>query len=82
MSLCTLIVGDIVSQMEYKAIGLNILHHRRMRDLTQEQLALAVGMSRSRLSDIERGKCNFSLEAIMKIAAVLKVDYHILLDTK
>ena len=68
--------------MEYKAIGLNILHQRRLKDLTQEQLALAVGMSRSRLSDIERGKCNFSLEAIMKIALVLDVDYHLLLDTK
>ena len=71
-----------MSQMEYKAIGLNILYQRRLKDLTQEQLALAAGMSRSRLSDIERGKCNFSLEAIMKIALVLGVDYHVLLDTK
>ena len=51
--------------MEYKRIGLNILYHRRSKGWTQEMLANKSGVSRSRISDIERGKEAFKIDSLM-----------------
>lgn len=64
--------------MEYKRIGLNILYHRRNKGWTQEMLALKSGVSRSRISDIERGKEAFKIDSLMLIAKALGIDYRML----
>lgn len=64
---------------DHKRIGFNILRERREKGLTQEALADVVGMSRARLSAIERGSTTLTLEKLMKIAEALGVDYRELL---
>ncbi len=55
-------------------LGRNIKHFRRLRDLTQEQLAFAVyRRSRSYISAIECGLMLPSLYILFDIACVLKV---------
>lgn len=60
---------------EYQAIGLNVLRYRRLAGLTQEALALKSGVSRARISDIERGKGPYTVELILMLAKALNVDY-------
>ena len=64
---------------EYKKIGLNVLFYRRARGWTQEKLSAQSGVSRSRISDIERGRKSFTLDSIMLIAKALEIDYRELL---
>lgn len=64
---------------DHKRIGFNILRERREKGMTQEVLADAVGMSRPRLSAIERGTTTLTLEKLMRIADALGVDYRDLL---
>lgn len=62
-------------EKEHKKIGFNILRERRLKGMTQEELAFAAGMSRPRLSAIERGTTTLTLEKLMMIADALGVDY-------
>ena len=55
-------------------IGLNISYYRRVRHLTQVELAEAVGISSNYLSQVERGYKSISLVNLLKIAEVLGVD--------
>jgi len=53
--------------------GKRLRYIRRDKDLTQEQLAEAVGISVEFLSNLERGVNAPSFETIEKLASVLKV---------
>lgn len=55
-------------------IGLNISYYRRVRHLTQVELAEAVGISSNYLSQVERGYKSISLVNLLKIAEVLGID--------
>lgn len=46
----------------------NLKVHRAVHDLTQEELAKAVGVSRQTINAIEKGKYNPSLLVALKIA--------------
>jgi len=59
--------------------GQNIRYYRKMRGLTQEELALSVAMERSYVSDVERGTRNPSLRALGRLAEALEVEPAILL---
>lgn len=48
--------------------------------MTQEQLALEVGMERSYVSDLERGTRNPSVRALGRLAEALQVEPHRLLE--
>jgi transcriptional regulator with XRE-family HTH domain len=48
--------------------------------MTQEQLALEVGMERSYVSDLERGTRNPSVRALGRLAEALKVEPKELLE--
>lgn len=67
---------------EYKNIGQTICKYRKLRGLTQEQLADRVCISISYLTKIEAPNCDqpFSLEVILDIAEVLEVSVHQLLE--
>lgn len=53
---------------------------RRLRDLSQEQLALEAGISRVYLGDIERGKRAVTIDVMEKLAEALHIDLGLLLS--
>lgn len=55
------------------AVGLRIRDLRRSRRLTLEALSQASGLSKSFLSDIERGRCDVTLTSLQRIAQALGV---------
>lgn len=67
---------------EYKNISQTICKYRKLRGLTQEQLADRACISISYLTKIEAPNCDqpFSLEVILDIAEVLEVSVHQLLE--
>lgn len=69
----------IINKSEHERIGLNVLVHRRRRGWTQSELAKRSGLSRSRISDIERGKESFTLASIIDLGNALDIDYKELL---
>lgn len=44
-------------------LGRNVRRYRKLKGMTQEQLALEAGMERSYVSDLERGARNPSMRA-------------------
>lgn len=56
-----------------KALGNRIQRARKKTNLTQEDVAEKVGISRAYMGYIEQGRYSASLEVIEKIARVLKV---------
>lgn len=60
----------------FKQIGSKIAYYRRLRNMTQEELAKRINISTSSLGKIERGKYNnnISLSMLMTIAMGLNVD--------
>ena len=59
-----------------KQIGLNIAFYRKLKGLTQLQLAEKVGISRTHMSNIEAPQMEktMSLEVLLNIAEVLEVE--------
>lgn len=60
---------------KYIRIGLNIALHRKLKDMTQGELAEAIGISRTHMSNIEAPNMitPVSLEVIFDIAEVLQI---------
>ncbi len=65
---------NIMFAMEYKKIGIKVLASRRLKGFTQKQLSELSGVSRPRISDIERGKGPYNLESLLLIAKALDVN--------
>ncbi len=59
--------------LDLASIGLRIKHARNRRNLTQEQLADAVGISRKHLSVIESAGTGISLELLIALSNTLEV---------
>ncbi len=55
-------------------IGKKIKNLRIENDLSQEQLAEFVGMSREHISCLERGKNLVTIESLYKISEYFKID--------
>jgi len=64
-----------MSTLRYR-FGRRLRQIRRQKDLTQEQLAEAVGVSVEFISNIERGISAPSFETLEKLTAVLQVPVH------
>lgn len=60
-------------QQKYIRLGLNIAFFRKLRKLSQTQLAELVGISRTHMSRIETADCAVSLDVVFKICDVLNV---------
>ena len=71
-------------EKDYQLLGLNIAYYRRLRGLTQTQLAEKISMSPSYLSKIECGNYHksVSLTMIMTIAYSLDVRVEKLLSPR
>ena len=58
----------------YKKLGAKIAYNRKLKDLTQAQLALAVGISTNYLSSVERGVSQgMPMSLLWRIADILDV---------
>lgn len=68
-------------KQEYKMIGLNIAYYRKLKGLTQLQLAESINISRTHMSNIEAPNMptSISLETLMDISHVLEVPAELLL---
>lgn len=65
--------------LNFKAIGLKIKERRQAQGITQEFIADQLDVNPSHISNIECGRANPSLTALVKIANILQcsVDYFI-----
>lgn len=61
-----------MKDLDYKAIGLKIRERRQTLGMTQEQIANELEVNPSHISNIECGRSNPSLTALVKIANVLE----------
>ena len=64
----------------YKQIGNKVAYYRKLRNLTQDQLADRVSISVSSISKLERGKYNnnIPLSMLIMIAEGLRIDVSML----
>ena len=64
----------------YKQIGNKVAYYRKLRNLTQDELADRVNISVSSLSKLERGKYNnnIPLSMLIMIAEGLRIDVSML----
>tara|TARA_R110002049_G_scaffold275213_1_gene453221 strand:- start:9139 stop:9363 length:225 start_codon:yes stop_codon:yes gene_type:complete len=62
------------------AFGENLRKHRKKNGLTQEQIAIDLGIEISQISRIERGVINTSIGNVNAIATALKIDVKDLFD--
>lgn len=58
----------------------NLRRIRRLKDMSQETLALDSGVSRAYISDIERGKRSLSIDVMGRLADSLNVEILDLLE--
>ena len=67
---------------EFRLLGLTIAYYRRLRGLTQAELAEATNLSRTHISNIEapNGKTSISLNKLFDVADVLEVPVKDLFD--
>lgn len=67
---------------EFRPLGLTIAYYRKLRGLTQAELAEATNLSRTHISNIEapNGKTSISLNKLFDIADVLEVPVKDLFD--
>lgn len=73
---------DYKRMNEFRLLGLTIDYYRKLRGLTQAELAEATNLSRTHISNIEapNGKTSISLNKLFDIAEVLEVPVKDLFD--
>lgn len=73
---------DYKRMNEFRLLGLTIAYYRKLRGLTQAELAEATNLSRTHISNIEapNGKTSISLNKLFNIAEVLEVPVKDLFD--
>lgn len=73
---------DNKRKQEYKMIGLNIAYYRKLKGITQLQLAEQINISRTHMSNIEAPNMptSISLDTLFDIADCLEVSVASLLD--
>lgn len=58
---------------KYKALGLRIAYFRRLKGLSQMQLAERINISRTHMSRIETAECAVSLDVVFDISNALEI---------
>ena len=72
----------VVKKSINELIGKNIAEARRMRKLTQQELAEIIGVTNQFISDVERGITGCSVESIRNICLALDVSADFILFSK
>jgi transcriptional regulator with XRE-family HTH domain len=62
----------------YQYLGKRVKHYREQQNVTQEQLGIALGLSRTSITNIEAGRQRFNVELAYKIAETLDVNIGLL----
>ena len=62
------------------ALGSSIRRHRRSLGLSQEELALRVGLHRTYIGSIERGERNITVRNLIRLAEGLEITPNQLLE--
>ena len=57
-----------------KKLGAKIVYFRKLKAITQKEVAEQMGISRQYLSRLEHGQCECSLDMIYNLAGVLNVE--------
>lgn len=76
-------MGEIMKrdQIEkYRLLGLNIAYYRKVKGLSQSNLAEMVNISRTHMSRIDTADCAVSLDVVFDIADALSVGTEKLFD--
>ena len=63
----------------YREIGRRVKNARKVRSLTQEALASLVSLTRTSITNIEKGRQKILLHTLADLAKALQVDYAVLL---
>lgn len=63
------------------AIGLNIMNHRKQKNMSLDELSKRSGVSKSMLSQIEQDKTNPTVITVWKISKALDVSVELLLES-
>jgi transcriptional regulator with XRE-family HTH domain len=71
-----------MSSLINKRIALNLRDARLMRNYSQEYIALQLKVSQNAYSKMEMGRTLITVETVFKIANILEVDIHTLLNIK
>lgn len=71
---------DMSQIKKYEILGLNVAYFRRLRKLTQEQLAEMVDVDRTHISNVEIARTGSSLDVIFRISDALEVPVHKLFE--
>jgi len=58
----------------YQEIGQNIKEARKNREMTQEELAIKIGLTRTSIVNLENGNQNISLQTLFNISNTLKLN--------
>ncbi len=70
-----------INQLDkFKLLGLNIAYFRKLKGLSQMQLAERINISRTHMSRIETAECAVSLDIVFSICDVLDVKPSALFD--
>ena len=69
-------------RQKYIRLGLNIAFYRKLRNISQAQLAELADISRTHMSRIETADCAVSLDVVFKICDILNVSPSVLFDFK
>lgn len=74
---------DTKRKLTYKHIGARIAYFRTLNELSQEELAHRIHLSRATLGKIERGiyGSSISLDTLLDIAEVLGLDLHMIISS-
>ena len=56
-----------IYESEYLQLGLKIAYYRKLRGLTQEQLAEKIGTKKTYISRLENGKADVQLTTLFRI---------------
>ncbi len=65
-----------------RLIGLNIAYYRKLKGISQIELAEKINISRTHMSRIETALCEPPLHVLLDIAEALDIDIKDLLDFK
>jgi transcriptional regulator with XRE-family HTH domain len=63
----------------YREVGRRVKNARKARSLTQEALASLVSLTRTSITNIEKGRQKILLHTLADLAKALQVDYAVLL---
>jgi len=65
----------IIREARYVEVAIEIRRLRKMNGLSQEELAMKVGVKREYISRIESGRQNMNLKTLIKIASAVGKEF-------